>query len=690
MSLRSLWSRTVRERERDEEMQAHVALYAEQLEAQGRTPDEAQREARLTFGNPRAMRERVDALNGVAWLDALGRDMRYALRSLRRSPGFTSVVLAVFALGMGASIAVFAIVDTMVLRPLPFEDPGRLIAIMTTTPAGEESSFFAPQDASDLRARQDVFEALASVRPRGGTYTLGPDDLEERGLIVAATADLFQVLRVAPQVGRLFTADNELAGRDDVVLISDRFWRRRFNADPGAVGKTITFGTTARRVIGVMPRGFEYPVGRPDDQKGDFWIPYVLSAQQKVRGNSRAAGDLLVGRLRPHVTMAQADARMTQIGHALALAYPSWFAFGGTFAPHVVPLRSGYVGSAIRPWLYLLLGAVVCVALLTAVNVANLVLARASMRGHEFRIRVSLGAAHWQIVRAMTVETLILSLIGIALACGCAWWAVGVLRAAMPAYLPFVGSIGLDGRIVGIAVVVGVLLGVLLGVLPALQSARGSTAIHDARRSHTADRRTHRIRGALVIVEVALALMLTVGSGLFAMSFMKVVNVDLGIDYRHVSILTFTPKTARGSTVEGRMAAHASVLWEVMDRVSRVPGVEAVAAGTIPLTAGASSYSLKVEGQSHEYQGDEMILNHFVSPAYSDVLKLRLLRGRWLTEDDVRSDAPVVVMSDAAVRKYLAGADPLTARVALGDATMRRVVGVVDNVRNAGPEVDVR
>src|SRR5687768_1651160 len=282
-----LWSRESRIRERADEMRAHLDLYTEELIARGVAPDEARRQARIRFGNPRVKLEEVDALSRSAWLDALRRDLRHAFRSLAGSPGFTIVVLAVLTLGIGATTAIFSVVDAVVIRGLPFDEHNRLIGISRISlrdGSAEFAGFDAP-DATDYRQRQDVFAALAAVPEGPISFTLRGDPVEQV-YGTRSTADLFDVLRVPPQLGRLFSAEHEIQGNHRVVLISDGLWRRRFGADPAAVGKTLVVGSVTREIVGVMPPGFSWPVHGPT--RVDVWTPWVVRDNEKSRDGGRA------------------------------------------------------------------------------------------------------------------------------------------------------------------------------------------------------------------------------------------------------------------------------------------------------------------------------------------------------------------------------------------------------------------
>jgi hypothetical protein len=339
---RRVWSRDSRSRERADEIRAHLDLYIEDLIDRGVAPEEARRQARIKFGNPRVKLEEVDALNGVAWLDAVRRDVSHALRSLSASRGFTAIVLIVLTLGIGATTAIYSVVDAVVLRGLPFDESDRLVGISRIDlrdGSAVLAGFDAP-DATDYRQRQDVFEALAAVPEGPIPSTLG-GDRPEPVHVTRSTADLFTVLRVQPQLGRLFAAEHEIQGNHRVVLISDGLWHRRFGADRAAVGRTMVIGSVTREIIGVMPPGFSWPVDGP--ARVDAWIPWVVRANEKSRDGGRARYLSLIGRLKPGISVEQAHARIDQIRASLAAEHPAWFKDEGIRVRSLV-VRSSAIG----------------------------------------------------------------------------------------------------------------------------------------------------------------------------------------------------------------------------------------------------------------------------------------------------------------------------------------------------------
>ena len=474
-------------------------------------------------------------------------DLKAAIRSLRSAPTFTAVALIVLVLGIGASTAIFSVVDAVVLRGLPFDEHDRLVAVGERRPAGPnpdpardplQLGTAAPQNWLDWAARQQVFESFAAIANEAITLQ-DPGGEPEDLRLQRVTAGFFDVLRVRPAVGRAFTADNEIDGRDRVVVISDALWRRRFGGDAAIAGRTVPLNGERYEVLGVMPPGVTYPVGAP--RPTDLWIPYVVPASERIRvGNSYRLYLQAIGRLKPGVSVDQAQAQMTQLAAALEKAHPEWNK--GNLAG-VRPLRDHLVGAQTRSWMLMLLGAVGIVLVIACANVANLLLARASARGREIAVRAALGASRWRLVRQLMIESLVLSITGTLLSVVLAWWAVELMKNAMPDGVPRVAAIALNLRVLAAAAGASIVTGVLFGIVPALQTSRPDLTKalkDDSRGSVGAGRR--RFRGALVVAEVALAVVLLVGAGLFIGSFVTIMRIDPGFDPTHVLIAQILPK----------------------------------------------------------------------------------------------------------------------------------------------------
>jgi putative ABC transport system permease protein len=615
------------------------------------------------------------------------RDVRDALRALRATPSFTAVALVVLTLGIGASTAIYSVVDAVVLRGLPFDDADRIVALCETTGGDVGSCGATPEEFLDWKAQQNVFEAVAATTGPDTAFKLPGDDRNARSLrVTQASADLFAVLHVWPRLGRAFSSNNEIAGNQHVAVISDAFWHAQFSADPGIVGRPLRLTNGVWEIVGVMPPGFTYPVGTAPR---DLWVPYVIPAEERIRGNISDWNLRVVARLKPGVTVDQARGRMDQIMKRLAVQYPTWFANLGLVIP---TLKEAIVGTALRSWLLMLLGAVACVLLMASVNVANLMLARATVRSREVGIRAALGATRWQLVRGFLVESLVLALAGTALGVAMAYWGVEVLRTSLPAGIPRADLIAVNVRVLTAATLAAVGTGVACGLVPALQGSRTNLVgtLREGGRTGTASRGRQRLRAALVIAEVSLAMVLLVGAGLFIASFARLMRIDIGLDYHQVLTVGVYPHLDTSSADRRKvdMARAALVLTEMVERVRAIPGVEAASGfdGGLPLSGMTFGWTLTVPGAAESMANK--ITVYRITPEYPKTLRVPLLRGRLFTDAENRADgAPVVLLNDLAVARYLGGREALGATVdVMGNRT---VVGIVAGTRTNGPETPV-
>lgn len=619
-------------------------------------------------------------------------DVRNAIRALRAAPGFTVTALAVLTLGIGASTAIFSVVDAVVLRGLPFDEADRLVSVSETNKsrAGLPGGSSAPQNFVDWKAaEQDVFDALAASAGIGG-FTIRDGGQPEELRAIRTTANLFSVLRVRPAIGRPFTSEHEADGNHRVMVISDGLWRRRFGADPNVVGRTMTFESGTWEVVGVMGPEFRYPIG--PSRPTDLWVPYAMAERDRVRGQGRSYYLQVVGRLKPGVTLEQARARMEQITSSLAAAHPTWFKDRGIAT---VRLRDYIVGPGVKSWMLLLLGAVAFVLLIACVNVANLMLARASARGREVGIRAALGASRWQLARVLLVESLVLSIAGTLAGVVLASWAVDVLRASLPATLPRLSSVGIDLRVLGAAALAAMATGVFFGLVPALQGSRPNLAgaLREGGRSGTASLLRQQVRSLLVAAEVALAVVLLVGAGLFVASFARLMRIDVGLDYHNVLTVPVYPRVNFNDAAARKAGMEQAVVKvaDVLARVQALPGVEAASAftGGLPLSSSWSRTSVKVPGRAEEFKGDDSADVRDISPDYMKVIRQPLIGGRLFTAADNNKGAPgVVLLNEAAARLYFEGKTAIGQSIAIdGDRT---VVGIVGDIRLEGPEKEAR
>jgi predicted permease len=615
-------------------------------------------------------------------------DLKSAFRSLRKSPTFTTVALVVLALGIGAGTAIFSIVDAVVLRALPFHEYDRLAVVLehdTKRPTTFGSGSTTPQMYLDWRNLQESFEGLAAV---GGTsFRLrneSGEPADARGQTV--THEFFPTLRVSPLLGRSFTAEDEIRGGHRVAIITYGFWQRRFGGDPGAIGRTIELNEEVSEIVGVLPRDFSYPVASA--RPAEIFAPVIFTDEQKVRGGSHNYNWTVIGRLKDGVSLQQASDQMNRLMERLDEQYPKWSP--GRRA-RVISLHEHLIGT-VRGWMLMLLGAVALVLLIACANVANLMLARATVRAREVAIRAALGASRWRLLRGLLVEGIVLSLSGAALGLMLAYGAVQVLTAWLPSGLPRIAAIGLDARVLATAIVSAVLTGIVFGLVPAWQSSRPdlTTALKDSSRSNTAGSGSQLMRYGLVVAEMALALILLVGAGLFIGSFIKLMRVDLGLDYHNVLALSVGPRIQGNNFREalGRGRAYAQ---QMLEAVSRVPGVEQAGAvsGGLPLTGSWSRTSVTLPGRGELKEDDDSIDRRTVSPGYLKVLGIPLRHGRDLTDQDREGAPKVMLVNEAAARKYWPGQDPIGQRISLSKEEYT-VVGVVGDIRHLGPEKPVR
>lgn len=619
-------------------------------------------------------------------VDSVGRELRYAVRALRATPTFTIVALAVLTLSIGAAAAIFSVVDAVVLRALPFVESDRLVAVgewnVNEDPTTSRN-LVAPQNFVDWRARQDVFSGLAAVWDAGISVDSPDAGTSESLRAQAVTAEFFTVLRAIPLIGRTFTADDEIDGNDQVAVISYGFWQRRFGGAADIVGRTVSGPLASWQIIGVMPPGFAYPVD--DVEPTEMWVPYVIPEEQRVRGDSFGYVLQVIGRLRDGVSIEQARTRMEQINAALAAETPRWFT---DRVVRVAPLRDEVI-RPVRSLMLMLLGAVSFVLLIACVNLANLMLVRATTRSRELAVRAALGASRWHLSRGLLTESLVLSSAGAALGVVAAWWGLEILRAWIPAGMPRAAGIALDLRVLGASVVAALVTGLAFGSAPALQFGTRAPAspLAAPSRSGTAGRGAQRVRAGLVAVQVALAVILLVGSGLFLASFARVTRIDLGFD-RH-DVFTARVRLLELPT-DPELAARRNrdLLLNVLDRVRAIPGVGVASLLNLglPLRGDLQTVDLGIPGRTLPANTDIMLSR--ITEDYFEAIGVPIVAGRTFTPFD-RDDSPaVVILNELAADRYFGDEDPI-GKVVLVQGT-RTVVGVVGNVRHEGPEGDWR
>ena len=623
-------------------------------------------------------------------------DLNAAFRSLSSSKTFTTVALVVLTLGIGATTAIFSVVDAVVLRGLPFDEHDRLVAVGERRPPNPDFPqdpnrdplallSGSPQNYIDWAARQEVFESMAAVA--GAMFALrepGSEAEELRGQRV--TASFFDVLRERPQMGPGFTSDNETDGRDRVVVLSHGLWARRFGSDPDIVGKTLAIEGGPYEVVGVMPPDFAYPVGavRPTE----LWVPFVVRPDERIRTPNTISVYLqAVARLKPGVSVEQAQAHMDQISAALTSEHPVW---NKDTRAGVRPLHDHVVGTRTAQWMLLLLGAVFIVLMIACANVANLLLARASTRQREIGIRAAMGAGRFRLLRQLIVESLVLSMLGTLLAVLVSWWVVGVLKNSMPEGVPRVAAIALDLRVLGAAGGLSLVVGLLFGAAPALQLSRPdlTTALKEGARGASGGK--GRIRNALVVVEVALAVVLLVGAALFIGSFRELMKIDPGFDPENVLTLSMVPRLSTGTVPSpAGPPDHAPEVQQVVDRVRQIPGVQnaGAIAGGVPLGGNMSVTQIAIPGRALE-RADQGISIRRITPGYHEAMGMTLKAGRLFADTDRQGAVPVVIINESAAAKYFPGESAIGRSITVSGP--RTIVGVVNDIHQSTLETAPR
>jgi putative ABC transport system permease protein len=629
-------------------------------------------------------------------MGTLWQDVRYGFRALSKSRSFTVVAVLALALGIGATTAIFSVVNTVLLRPLPFAAPERLAAIWQTHPFAKKLGYdhlpTTPADFAEWRRSADAFEDMSALA--GGNWNMTGGDAPERVSGARVSTNLLRMLRTRPALGRDFAADEETFGKNRVVILSHGFWQSRFGGDPRILGTQITLDGNSFQIIGVMPKDFSFPrgmgidpaLGLDDDIA--LWTPLALPpGEAESRANHFIA---TVGRLKEGATMQQAQAQLAAVERRLEQSNP---AQGKDWNVTIGSLHEQVVGKSRRAIL-LLLGAVAFVLLIACANVANLLLARANARHKEIAIRTALGAARARIVRQLLTESVLLALVGGTLGVLLAMWGVDVLVALGAGNVPRAAEIGIDARVLIFTLTVSLATGLLFGLAPALQSSRPNLneSLKEGNRGGGASSpRRQRVRSALVVSEVALALVLLVGAGLLLKSFARLQNVNPGFDYKNVLTATMFLPDARYKDDTSR----ANFYKQVLERVKNLPGVESVGGvSQLPLGGSEEVDGLNIEGRPRAESVDTIMTAAFrvVSPDYFKTLRISLLRGRYFTEQDT-ADAPgVMIVDDTFARRYFPNEDPIGKRVdeqgSLAPKGYMTIIGVVASVRHTSLDAE--
>ena len=681
--LRSWLGATLRrsrtDREIDEELRFHLEAYAEDLVRSGVPRQEALRRARLEFGGVDKAKEECREARGVHITDTLIQDLRYGARTMLRAPGFTATAVIALALGIGANTAIFSVVNAVLLRPLPFDQPDRLVQVWHTPPQqtfpGMKEFAVSPANFIDWRSESRGFQRMAAYG--FGRYTLTGSGHPEAIRTCAATSGLFSILRERPLLGRDFLDGEYEPGHDHEVVLSYGLWRSHFGGNPEIVGKNIELNGQAFTVIGVMGPRFQFPIASDPDDRAQMWKPLAWSDRDRAVRDNHNYG--VVARLRDGVSLRQAQAELDAISNRLALQYPAENKGWGAIA---VPLRDDLVGD-VRPALLILLGAVSLVLLIACANVANLILSRTLSRRKESAVRAALGATRRRLLQQAFSETLLLGVIGGALGLVFAHYGVILIVRFLAQRLPRWNEIALDGRVLVFTLGVSLLTGFAAGLLPALRLAKAdlNEALKQGLGRTASDSGGGRTRNVLVISEVALSLMLLIGAGLMIRSLWILQNTNLGFDPDHV--VTMVVSIPQNKFPEP--GQEVSYFNRVLDRVRVLPGVQAAGLiDAIPLSDEGSHQPISIEGRPVVAMADQPEVDvRLISPGYLSAMHISLLHGRDVDDSDLPGRPGAVLISQSMAKLFWPNEDPVGKHLTMYffPDVARVVVGVVADVK---------
>ncbi len=680
LRFRSLLRRDVTEGDLNDEIRLHIELETQKNVQAGMSPGDARREAMRAFGGVEVAKEAHRDGRGSRWIEDFIADLRVAVRAMLHSPGISCAALITLALGIGANTAIFSAVDAVILRPLPFAAPGRLVELWEENPErGWKQAQVAPANYFDWSEQVHAFDGTAAYEDFKGTATL--TGVGEPTLLPAAfvTGGFFSVLGVDPEVGRSFREDETWSNGTNVVMLSHRAWVTQFGGRRDIVGNTIELNGRRAEVIGVLPARFSFP-----GLDADVWRPTAFPKDNRAQVFFRRAHFMRgFARLRSSVTPEEANAELQAVVRRLQVDYPQTNTHMGA---GITPLHDFLIGDTRRP-LLVLLGAVALLLLIACANVGNLLLVQAAGREREMALRLALGAGRFRLVRQALTESLLLSTIGGSMGLVLGWWGTHALVALQPSGMLPVRDVHVSWSVVAYVVAIAVMSGLLFGIAPALWSGTRapSDALRDGGRAGSGGRRMRRWGNALVVSEVALALVLTLGAGLLVRSFLKLQSVNPGFDGNGVLTMSLSLPGVRYDSIS-KIGAFYDALIE---RSRAIPGVESAGVvSQLPTLGAAWSSDFSVEGSTGPGVISQVV-HREITPGYIAAMRVPLLRGRLLTDADRHGAPMVVLINEALAKKYFAGDDPLGKRVTFervpdSTAVWRTIVGVVGSERQSG------
>jgi len=674
--LRNLSRKGKVERELSDEVSSYVELLTRAKMNDGRSESEARRAALMELGGTEQVKEQVREVRLGFALDTFFQDLRYAARSLLKKPGFTLTAVATVAIGIGANTAIFSVVNGVLLKALPFPHPERLFALSESSPQLADMAVAYP-NYLDWREQQTVFAEMAARMPTGGIISGAGEPLRVLGRLV--TASFFPTLEVKPQVGRFFSEAEDQPGGDQVMVLSDSLWRSRFGADPAIIGKAIQYNGGSWTVIGVMPAEFDFY--GTTNENNEIFVPLGHFVDRSYLRDRSSHNLRVTARLKPGVTEEKAREELRLIAARLEQQYPESNQKQGI---RMLSLLEDHVGET-RPALLLLFAVVVLVLLVACANVANLLLAHATVRRREIAVRMALGASRWRVVRLLLTESALLGLAGGAAGLLLATWGISALRKLGPGTLPRLQEIGLDPRVLCFTLVLTLITAIAFGLTPAWETTKTDvqSTLKQAGRQASGGIASRRVRSGLVIAEIAVSLILLVCAGLLAKSLRQLLAVDAGFDARNVLTLRLRLPDLKYTEPTQTVA----FLEEAMRRVQSIPGVQRVAVATgFPLGRGSEN-GYWIEGQPEPKKTTDwgVAVVHSVSEGYHEALRINLLVGRLFNDRDTADSPQIVMVDEDLVRREFPG-QPLEGalgkRLKFHEEPWREIVGVTRHVKH--------
>jgi predicted permease len=655
----------------DQEVHSHLELLIEENIRAGMPPHEAQRAARIELGGIEQVSEQVREERLGNWLHSVLSDCRYGLRQLRRSPGATVVMVFTLALAIGATTAIFSVVDSLLLRPLPYPNSGRIVRIWNT---------FSPRGLTELTASEPEFlayrqsQTLAHVAAFAlGSLTLTGHGDPARLSVTWGTSDFFAVLGTQPVLGRSFSPDEHEPGHDQVVILSHHLWRDRFGSNPAIIGESVVLNGKSCAIIGIMPATFRFP-----SENIDLWQSLSIAANSSNLGNHYL--DLL-GDLKAKISLEQSKAEMNTILAGIEQKYPAYYSGAVGIGVNLVPLREQVVGN-VRPTVLVLMACVGFMLLIACTNIASLILARGEVRKKEIATRIAIGAGRARIVRQLLAENVLLFLAGGAAGLVVALLGLRLVPLGQSLPLQQLGAPSLDFRVLSFAAITCVSTGLLFGLMPALKTShpRLNEILKENGRDAMGSRQHTRTRSLLVMSEIALSVVLLAGAGLMIASLIRLLGVQLGFDSTNVVTMRMSLPELRYPN--GRFATFYK---ELQEKVRSIPSVQAVAiVNQLPMSEVLANSSFEVEGRQLE-AGTNIANTQVISPDYFSVMRIPLIRGRTLHERDLNPAPSTVVVNQSLARKIWPEEDAIGKRLRLkADAPWLTVVGIVSDIKNEG------